>query len=128
MTADGTRLRSQGSTSSERRRGTIEKHLEQARAVVEELAAQANDEESNKRRQAARRRAAREKVERMEQALEQLRQVEATRRGEERVAEARVSENEPEARRQHESNGGWATGYNAQLATDAKERLWWAWS
>ena len=84
----GTRLRSQAATSSERRRGTIEKHLEQARAVVSELAAQAGDEESNKRRQAA-----------------------------------RVSENEPEARRQHESNGGWATGYNAQLATDAKERI-----
>ena len=57
MAADGTRLRSQGATSSERRRGTIEKHLEQARAVVSELAAQTGDEESNKRRQAARRRA-----------------------------------------------------------------------
>ena len=123
VAADGTRLRSQGSTSSERRRGTIEKHLEQARAVVEELAAQAGDEESNQRRQAARRRAAREKAGRMEQALEQLRQVEASKRGEERVAAARVSENEPEARRQHESNGGWATGYNAQLATDAKEKI-----
>ena len=39
------------------------------------------------------------------------------------VAAARVSENEPEARRQHESNGGWASGYNAQLATDAKEKI-----
>lgn len=123
VAVDGTRLRSQGATSSERRRGTIEKHLEQARVVVEELAAQADDEESNKRRQAARRRAAREKVGRMEQALDQLRQVETGKRSKERVAAARVSENEPEARRQHESNGGWATGYNAQLATDAKEKI-----
>ena len=59
VAVDGTRLRSQAATSSERRRGTIEKHLEQARAVVGELAAQAGDEESNQRRQAARRRAAR---------------------------------------------------------------------
>ncbi len=42
VTVDGTRLRSQGSTSSQRRRGTIEKHLEQASAVVEELGAQAS--------------------------------------------------------------------------------------
>ena len=28
-----------------------------------------------------------------------------------------------QARRQRESNGGWATGYNAQLATDAKEKI-----
>lgn len=123
VAAGGTRLRSQAATSSERRRGTIEKHLEQARAVVGELAAQAGDEESNQRRQAARRRAAGEKAGRMEQALEQLRQVEAGKRGEEQAAAARVSENEPEARRQHESNGGWASGYNAQLATDAKERI-----
>ncbi len=79
VAVDGTRLRSQAATSSERRRGTIEKHLEQARAVVGKLAAQAGDEESNQRRQAA--------------------------------------------RRQHESNGGWASGYNAQLATDAKEKI-----
>ena len=39
VAVDGTRLRSQAATSSERRRGTIEKHLEQARAVVSERAA-----------------------------------------------------------------------------------------
>ena len=50
---DGTRVRSQGATSSRRRRGTIEKHLEQAHAVVRELSRRSDDEESNKRRQAA---------------------------------------------------------------------------
>ncbi len=50
LVVDGRRLRSQGSTSSRRRRGTIEKHLEQANAVVEELGAQAEDEAGNKRR------------------------------------------------------------------------------
>ena len=34
-----------------------------------------------------------------------------------------MSESEPEARPQHESNGGWGLGYNAQLATDAKEKI-----
>jgi len=47
---DGTRVRSQGATSSRRRRGTIEKHLEQARAVVQELSGRSDDEESSKRR------------------------------------------------------------------------------
>ena len=122
VTVDGTRVRSQGATSSRRRRGTIEKHLEQARGVVQELSAQADDEASNKRRQAARQRAARQRVERLAEALEQLQKMEAGKK-EANKAEARASETEPEARLQRESNGGWAAGYNAQFATDAKEKI-----
>ena len=59
----------------------------------------------------------------MEQALEELPKVEAGKRDEEQRRQARVSESEPEARPQHESNGGWGLGYNAQLATDAKEKI-----
>jgi len=122
VTVDGTRVRSQGATSSRRRRGTIEKHLEQARGVVQELSAQADDEASNKRRQAARQRAARERVERLAEALEQLQKMEAGKK-EANKAEARAGETEPEARLQRESNGGWAAGYYAQFATDAKEKI-----
>lgn len=126
VAVDGTRVRAQASTGSERRRGAIEKHLEQARERVRELGRQADAadaESSNARRQAARRRAAREKLERLEQALEQVWQVAAGKRQEADKQQARVSETEPEARRQRESNGGWATGYNAQLATDAKQKI-----
>ena len=80
-------------------------------------------EGGSQRRQAARQRAVREKVERLEQALEQLQQIEANKTSEAAQAQARVSESEPEARRQRESNGGWATGFNAQLATDAKHKI-----
>ncbi len=123
LAVDGRRLRSQGSTSSQRRRGTIEKHLEQANAVVEELGAQAEDEAGNKRRQAARKRADRERVERLNEALDDVRWIAKGRGGKKKKSEAQASETEPEARLQHESNGGWGVGYNAQFATDAKEKI-----
>ncbi len=59
----------------------------------------------------------------MRQALVEIEKVAAGKRYEEEKKQARVSEREPEARRRHESNGGWATGYNAQFATDAKEKI-----
>lgn len=125
VTVDGTRLRAQGSTSSERRRGTIQRHLEEAREAVEKLSREAEEDSQggNARQQAARERAAREKLGRLEEALEQVQLLEAHRaeQGDER--EARVSETEPEARRQRESNGGYGLGYNAQFATDAKEKI-----
>jgi len=125
VTVDGTRLRAQASSGSERRRGTIQQHLEQAREAVARLSreAEAESETSTPRRQAARQRAAREKLERLEQALEQLQQVEANKNSEADKSKVRISESEPEARRQHESNGGFGTGYNGQLATDAKHKI-----
>ncbi len=123
VAVDGTRIRAQASGGSQRRRPTLERHLEQAREAVRQLSEEADDEGSNRRRQAARKRTLRERVERMEQALEELPKVEAGKRDEEQRRQARVSESEPEARPQHESNGGWGLGYNAQLATDAKEKI-----
>ncbi len=118
VAVDGTRIRAQASGGSQRRRPTLERHLEQAREAVRQLSEEADDEGSNRRRQAARKRTLRERVERMEQALEELPKVEAGKRDEEQRRQARVSESEPEARPQHESNGGWGLGYNAQLASD----------
>ena len=118
---DGTRIRSQGPASSLRRQGTIEQHLAAARELVEQLGDPEQAEQHSKRVRAARRRAAREQVERLEQALEELPKVVAKKKSEPK--EARVSESEPEARMQRESNGGYAAGYNAQLATGAKEKI-----
>lgn len=125
VAVDGTRIRSQAATSSERSRPTIERHLEQARAQVRRLSEQGEDETATRRGAAARQRAARERVERLEAALDQLQQVEAirARSNKNKSGAARVSTSEPEARRQRESNGGYATGYNAQLATDADNKI-----
>lgn len=134
VAVDGTRIRSQASTSSERSLKTIERHLEEARERVRrmksEAAQEGSSEDANKRREAARRRAARERVDRLEQALSEVQKIEAARakqrqskRNRKKSGVSRVSETEPEARRQRESNGGYATGYNAQLATDATEKI-----
>jgi transposase len=125
VAVDGTRLRSQGSTSSERRRGTIERHLSAAREAVEKLsrAADEDSQEHSARRQAARKRAAAEKLARLKEALDEVVRLEARRAEQHDEREARVSETEPEARRQRESNGGYGLGYNAQFATDAKEKI-----
>jgi len=134
VAVDGTRIRSQASTSSERSRKTIERHLGEARERVRrmksEAAQEAASEDANQRREAARRRAARERVDRLEQALSEVQTIEAARakqrqgkRNKKKKRVARVSETEPEARRQRESNGGYATGYNVQLATDQTEKI-----
>ena len=120
---DGTRIRSQGATSSMRRAATIERHLTAAREVVETMAEEEQAEPHSRRVRAARERAARERVERLEQAFEELQKVRAKKRTEPAKAGARVSESEPEARLQRESNGGYAAGYNAQLATAANEKI-----
>lgn len=124
VAVDGTRIRAQAATSSERSRPTIERHLEQARAQVKRLREQGDDEVVSRQRAAAKQRAARERVERLETALEELRKVEAAQQEvKKNKSKPRVSMSEPEARRQRESNGGYATGYNAQLATDADNKI-----
>jgi transposase len=120
---DGTRIRSQGSTSSMRRAATIERHLAAAREVVETMRDEEQAEQQSQRVRAARERAARERVERLEQAAEELEKVKAKKTREADKQAARVSESEPQARLQRESNGGWAAGYNAQLATAANEKI-----
>ncbi len=123
VTVDGTRLRSQASSSSRCRRPTLERHLEAARQRVAEWQDSEQSEQVTQQRQAARRRAARERVERLTQALAELQKVEAAKKTPQEREQARVSATEPEARVQHESNGGYGVGYNAQLATDEKHKI-----
>jgi hypothetical protein len=68
----------------------------------------------------ARERAAREKVERLEQALEEMQKMPAAGKpGKER----RVSEMDPEARFMKQSAGGYAPSHNLQISTDAAHTL-----
>ena len=150
VAVDGTRVRA-AAGGSRRRRKTIETHLAAAREAVQQLSEQAaaDNAEANQRQQAARRRAARERLERLTASLNELEREEGkqnkarksnaqkTRADKKRVSSQqepsanqkadakapRVSETEPEARLQREPNGGYSAGYNAQLATDAKERI-----
>ncbi len=118
---DGTKIEAVAGTGSYHRRGTLEKHLEQARQAVQQLQSESNgnNEEAGKRRAAARRRAAREKLERMEAALKKMKQLEQDSRASAK-AQLRVSESEAEARKMKVNDGGWTLDYNGQLSTGSQ--------
>jgi len=127
---DGTRVRASAGASSFRRKDTLKACLKEAREQVERLAEQREhpDPGLTKRQEAARERAARERLERVERALQCLPELEATKarqrelhakaeRG--RVTEPRVSTTDAEARVMKMPDGGYRPAYNAQLATDS---------
>ncbi len=63
--------------------------------------------------------AARQKVERLPQALEEMQKVQAAPQAEKEAAERRVSETEPEARILKQGDGGFAPSHNLQISIDA---------
>ncbi len=127
---DGIRVRASAGASSFRRKDKLAACLEQARAQVERLAKAREhpDPGVTKRQQAARKRAARERLERVEQALAYLPQAEATKDMQrkrfakevrERVTEPRLSTTDPDARVMKMGDGGYRPAFNVQLATDS---------
>lgn len=121
LTVDGTKVRAQAGGDSFRRRETIGRRLEQARELVRQMGDPR--EERPSRREAARRRAAREQVERLEQAVAELAEVEKGKRGEAEKQAARASITEPEARVMKDGQGGYAPSYNAQITTEASHKI-----
>jgi hypothetical protein len=114
---DGTKIQACAGGDSFRREGTIQAHLKAAR---EQVAAMGDPrEETTARQRAAQERTKRERAERLERALEELKQIRDAKTGAEAKAEARASETDPEARMMKLGNGGYAPSYNAQLTTDA---------
>jgi len=138
VSQDGVRVRVSAGAGSFRREERLQKLLAESKQHVEELRRQLEDPETSaglsSRQRAARRRAAKEKQERLEQAIAQLpelqqKQAEAARkagqgeRGQKiREKEPRVSTSDAEARVMKMPNGGFNPGCNVQLATDTKSR------
>jgi transposase len=122
---DGTKVEAVAGKESYRRRGTLEKHVEEAREQLKRWRAQSEQERErqDERRQAARERAARERVERLEQALKRLQELEQESTTEKKRAELRVSETEAEARKMKFDNGGWDLAYNVQVSTEASHKM-----
>jgi len=127
---DGTRVRASAGASSFRRKDTLEACLKKAREQVKRLAEQREhpDPGLTKRQQVAQERAARERLERVERALEYLPELEVAKdlqrkkhakADREKVTELRVSTTDPEARVMKMPDGGYRPAYNAQLATDS---------
>jgi len=111
---DGTKIKAFAADHSFRREATLREHLEKAREQVEQMG-DPTAEELTRRVAKARERALREKQQRLDSALKQLPQIQATT-----LSEARASSSDPEARIMA-SKGGFAPAYNVQLSTDAAE-------
>lgn len=123
---DGMRVRASAGASSFRRRGTLERHLDEAREQVETLKRQVNDDPGalNRKQQAARERAVRERQERIQNALDRLPELEAIKQKQGKKAEAaRASTTDAEATVMKMGDGGFRPAYNAQYATDTDSQV-----
>jgi transposase len=122
---DGMRVRASAGKSSFRRRARLEEFLKQARQQVETLKqlAENDPDELTRRQRAAKERTARERQERIEEAMRQRDELqkqreESAKKSCRKVDEARASTTDPEARNMKFANGGYWPGYNVQFATD----------
>ena len=124
---DGMRVRASAGGSSFRRGERLEKHLQEAQAQVDALKNQVDDDQgsADRRAKAARERAAQERVERIEEALAQLSELEAKmeQRKKGDGEKARCSTTDPDARRMKMADGGTRPAYNVQLATTDETRI-----
>jgi transposase len=116
---DGTKIRAQAAGKSFRGEATLQKHLRLAQEQIEAMGSP-NSEESSQRTMQAKQRAAREKKQRLEQALKELKKLDQEREWEKG---ARVSESDPEARKMKQAEGGFAPSYNVQICTEASNKI-----
>ena len=119
---DGTRVRTSAGAGSFRRRASLKECLKRAKQQVKRTARQAEGEVTA-RQAAAQQRAARERLERVEQALEELASVETVKARQNRPSEPRASSTDPQARVMKMADGGFRPAYNVQFATDVDSRV-----
>lgn len=120
LAQDGMRVRASAGSSSFRRRPTLEQCLKEAEAQLDALKRESQEGGAEDRRQrAAAERAARERTERLKQALAELAEVEQKmeRRKKGSGHKARASKTDPEARQMKMGDGGFRPAYNVQFAT-----------
>lgn len=115
---DGMRVRASAGAASFRRRPTLEQCLLEAQTQVQRLRQEleTNPGEANRQQQRARERAARERQERLEQALARMPEMEAKKKADEK-AKTRVSTTDPEATVMKMADGGFRPAYNVQFST-----------
>lgn len=123
---DGMRVRASAGAASFRRRGTLEQHLADARAQVAALKRQieADPAALSRRQQAARVRAAREREDRVHQALTRMPELERIKAQQgKRPESARGSTTDAAATVMKMGDGGFRPAYNAQFATDTESQV-----
>lgn len=133
LTQDGIKVRAAAGAASFRRRRTLERHLDLAHALVEQLKHEVNTDPaaSGQRARAAQARAAGERLARVQSALQQLGEVEALRKKREKTnrketekqKEPRASTTDPEVRNLKMADGGFRPAYNVQVVSVAAEQI-----
>jgi transposase len=126
---DGMRVRANAGSSSFRRKPTLKKLQQAAQQYVDRLKKETENETDRlggeARRKAAAERAARERQERVDEALRQheklSQQRERRKKGDGETT--RVSTTDPDARKMKMANGGYDPAFNVQFATDADARV-----
>ena len=128
---DGMRVRAHAGSGSFRRKKSLEKCRQEAAEQVQRLRDESDDDSanghdsSNARRQAAMERAAREREERVAEALKNLEQLQKQKEERKKGSgeTARCSTTDPEARQMKMGDGGFRPAYNVQFATDGAARV-----
>src|SRR5215467_2817886 len=132
LAQDGVRVRASAGAASFRREATLGQHLEEARALVDELKREVEEQPdaSTQRIKAARERAARERSERIEAAQKALEEIKAQRQEREekrpngkKPKEPRASTTDPQARVMKMADGGFRPAYNVQVTSAAGEQI-----
>jgi transposase len=118
---DGTKIKAAASADTFRREERLRANLEAARQQVQALAQEAKEDLT--RQKAAQQRAARERQQRVEQALEQLEQIRQTKREAKEKEQVRASTSDPSSRNMKQADGGFAPSYNAQISTEASHKI-----
>jgi transposase len=121
---DGMRVRASAGAASFRRRPTLEECLTEAQEQVQRLRQELEDDPGAGQRgqQKAQERAARERDERLRQALQRLPELEAKKKPNEKT-KARCSSTDPEATVMKMADGGFRPAYNFQFATDTASQI-----
>jgi Transposase DDE domain len=118
------RVRASAGAASFHRRGTLEEHLHQAQEQVQRLKQELDHDPAapTRRQAAAQRRAAREREERLRQALARMPELEAKKKAGE-VDKARASSTDPVATVMKMADGGFRPAYNFQFSTACSSQV-----
>ena len=120
------RVRAHAGTASFRRKARLQEFHDQARQQVGALKREIADDPdaTNRRQQAARQRVAREREQRIAQALNRLRQMEAIKQAQGKPTDrARASTTNAEANVMKMADGGFRPAFNLELATDTASQV-----
>lgn len=127
-TLDGRKLPANAGKDCYRREGTLQRHLAEATAHVQQLAAaQVAAVAVSARQAAAQRRGARERQKRLQQAIAVVQQRQQQRqqagRADRPPAQARANETDPDATKMKLADGGFRQAYNVETVTDVTHGL-----